>query len=327
MIRTLKGTPVKQPQTSWAHAGIFFQKWLEPAKLSRWVTQRCNNFHQADSKSWIASFADKYNIARSTIPQCKSTKTDSECWDKFDSLNQFFTRTRVGLPRVSKTRTNVVVSPADAYTIYLDPVRVRDKIWIKGTSFTLKDFFDVRKSLPKDLDYHLFIFRLAPHHYHRYHVPVCGWITAIRQVGSQFFSVDPEIVRSTVDVFTRNVRVLIQIETYSGDTLFLGIVGATCVGSVRLTNPAIVAQFERDTSHVECTDRTLASLPGGYRPRRKIPIYVNDELGMFEYGGSSILLCAPQKGFKLSPSGQIVARHSQEPWETELTVGEKILSL
>jgi phosphatidylserine decarboxylase precursor len=204
---------------------------------------------------------------------------------------------------------------------------VHDRIWIKGTEFTLRDFFSARKSLASHLRYHLFIFRLAPHHYHRFHVPVCGWITAIRQVGSEYFSVHPDVIQSRVNVLTRNVRVLVQIETHSGDTLFLGIVGATCTGSICFSNPAVLEQFKRDTSHDECTDRTLASLARGYRPRRKIPIFLNDELGRFEYGGSTVVLCTPISGVQLSPVARIVVRHSSEPAETELKVGEPLLAL
>jgi phosphatidylserine decarboxylase len=273
----------------------------------------------------VAEYAKQYRIDPKEIEVCRDCKTLDECWKKFKTLNDFFIRIRTGLPRVIHTKraSTTIASPADAYTMYLTTSDVRNKVWIKGTRFTVEELFTARERLHPDTQYHLFIFRLAPHHYHRFHSPLSGYIVALKSAGTEYFSVDPQVVRSKVNVYTRNVRVVVQLETPSGDSVFLAIVGATCVGSIQFSHPGLVERYERETGHTQLTDHTIPHQ--GYRFRRKVPIGLHAELGYFQYGGSTVILCAPTEGFQLTPSAETIRTHARQTLETEVRVGEPVL--
>jgi len=323
MIRDLQGRVIIPPQPKWTATALHLQKWFEPAKASRAVTLRCNRFREPESVKWIPWFASQYNIQPRDIEGCASL-SPTDCWARFQSLNDFFTRIRTGLPRVSRGVRPTVVSPADAYTMYLTSRNVRDKVWIKGTHMSLDELFANRRTSPADLKYHLFIFRLAPHHYHRFHAPVTGRIVAMKRVGTEYFSVDPVVVRSRLNVYTRNVRVIVQIQTYTGSTLFLAIIGATCVGSIQLSLPALVKRFSQETGHAELNDHTLTER--AYFFRKPVPIRLNEEIGYFQYGGSTIVMSLPWEEFQWTSSMRPVRTHSAQHIETELAVGFPLLT-
>ena len=76
-------------------------------------------------------------------------------------------------------------------------------------------------------------FRLSPQDYHRYHSPVGGGMKNYRSIPGDYYQVDPIAIQSKVDIFTRNRRVFLVIETEEfGDVLFVAI-RATNVGSVQ----------------------------------------------------------------------------------------------
>ncbi|KAF3219467.1 hypothetical protein TWF679_010935 [Orbilia oligospora] len=111
-------------------------------------------------------------------------------------------------------------------------------------------------------------FRLSPQDYHRYHAPVTGTVKWYKQFSGEYYNVDPWNLRSHIDVLTSNARCAVCFETEKyGDVIFVAI-GASDVGTVK---------FNEDTR-----------IPG--RRIRK-----GQEIGRFEFGGSSILVVF-QKG-------------------------------
>jgi phosphatidylserine decarboxylase len=324
MIRDLQGRPLDAPKPFWTRALIQVQKWLEPAKASKVFTQHCARFHEPDSRKWIPSFVQQYGIRKEEIARCTRCTSEDECWNQFSSLNDFFARVRTNLPKVVSVARRVIASPADAYTLYQTAQQVNDKVWIKGTRMSLDELFASRRPSAADVQYHMFIFRLAPHHYHRFHVPCSGWVVALKRVGTEYFSVDPVVVRSRVNVYARNVRVIVQLETFTGSTLFLAIIGATCVGSIVLSHPKLLRQYQRETQQSSLTDQTLSAQAHVFR--KKVPIRLYEELGYFQYGGSTIVMCLPAEEFQLLATAEPIHVHSAHTTETEIQVGYPLLT-
>ena len=106
-------------------------------------------------------------------------------------------------------------------------------------------------------------FRLSPQDYHRYHSPVSGVVTWFKSLGGEYYGVDPLAVCSSLDVLAKNDRACIEITTQEfGRVLFVAI-GAEDVGKIQIND-----KFKREGSHVE----------------------KGDEVGLFEFGGSSIIV-------------------------------------
>jgi phosphatidylserine decarboxylase len=106
----------------------------------------------------------------------------------------------------------------------------------------------------------LAIFRLAPQDYHRFHFPVDGIVRSFQHFEGSYFTVNPMAVRTSVDVYTENTRVVTIIDSkYHGKVAFVAI-GAMLVGSTIIT-----AQVGSEYARME-------------------------ELGYFAFGGSTIVL-------------------------------------
>ncbi|KAL3495073.1 phosphatidylserine decarboxylase-domain-containing protein [Aspergillus germanicus] len=157
---------------------------------------------------------------------------------------------------------------ADSRVVVYEAVAESKKIWIKGEDFSITNLVMDKKIGPQFHDGPVASFRLSPQDYHRYHSPVSGRVKVYRSMPGDYYDVDPLAIRSGVDILTRNARDYVVIETEEfGDVLFVAI-GASQVGTVEINE-----KWQK---------------PGA-------EIKKGDELGIFQFGGSSIIV-AFQKG-------------------------------
>jgi phosphatidylserine decarboxylase len=288
----------------------------------------------------VKDFAKRYNIDHKQVIGCEFDSHPSQCWSKFSSTNELFTRRRTHLPPSSSSKIEykkyiqqsfyiatgttlqpsvnihlLIASPADCYTVLLNESTLR--VWIKGSRFTPSELF--KAVIPKS--YYLLVCRLAPQHYHRFHCPVTGKITRIWRVGNKHYSVQRFIVNSKVNVFNENVRVVIDIMTNTGSIIHMAVIGATCVASIEFTNKSILSALGRTTGQV-LTDEDFVN-PVIFTKQPKI--YMNDELGIFHFGGSSVALLLPQDIKPTRIFNHISYNTARRtPYETQLTVGDII---
>lgn len=152
---------------------------------------------------------------------------------------------------------------ADSRLVVYGEVAESRKIWIKGVDFSITNLVMDRHLGPQFKDGSVASFRLSPQDYHRYHSPVTGKIKAYRSMPGDYYEVDPLALRSGVDILTRNARDYVVIETEEfGDVLFVAI-GASQVGTVEIHEK-------------------------WQKPGAKVT--KGDELGIFQFGGSSIIV-------------------------------------
>jgi len=158
------------------------------------------------------------------------------------------------LTEPEKTGEKDIVSPAQSY---VRKVLASGKFKIKGANYTLKELLNTEKVPTKAT---IFVFRLAPDQYHRFHSPTDSVITSIREVHGVYKSVNP-ILLNSVPVLQQNYRKIVRFK----NGIQMAIVGATCVGSVKLS--------------VKVGD----SVKHG------------TDMGTFEFGGSCIALVIPDR--------------------------------
>ncbi|KAL2851070.1 phosphatidylserine decarboxylase-domain-containing protein [Aspergillus pseudoustus] len=157
---------------------------------------------------------------------------------------------------------------ADSRVVVYEEVAESKKIWIKGEDFSITNLVMDKKLGPQFGNGPVASFRLSPQDYHRYHSPVSGTIKVFRSMPGDYYEVDPLAIRSGVDILTRNARDYVVIDTEEfGEVLFVAI-GASQVGTVEINE-----KWQK---------------PGA-------EIKKGDELGFFQFGGSSIIV-AFQKG-------------------------------
>ena len=84
------------------------------------------------------------------------------------------------------------------------------------------------------------VFRLYPllcvaQDYHRFHFPVTGTVTEIKEIDGEYYTVNPVAVRSHIDVYGDNRRALCVVQTECFGPVCVVVVGATMVGSIVFT--------------------------------------------------------------------------------------------
>lgn len=184
--------------------------------------------------------------------------------EEFRSFNEFFYRAlKPGArPCSAPENPNIFVSPADSRSVVFNSIDLATSIWVKGREFSIKRLLG--DAYPEDAQRYergaFGIFRLAPQDYHRFHIPVDGVMGQPKLLEGEYYTVNPMAIRSALDVYGENVRVLVPIDTPNHGRVMVICVGAMMVGSTVITRKE------------------------GEQVRRA------EELGYFKFGGSTIVL-------------------------------------
>ena len=182
----------------------------------------------------------------------------------FRNFNEFFYRALKpdARPCSAPDRPEIVVSPADCRTTVFNTIDDATRIWVKGRDFTIEKLFG--DAYPLDAKRYkggsMGIFRLAPQDYHRFHIPVDGVLGVPKPIEGEYYTVNPMAIRSALDVYGENIRVVIPIDSVAHGRVMFVCIGAMMVGSTVITRKA------------------------GEKVKRA------EELGYFKFGGSTILL-------------------------------------
>lgn len=184
--------------------------------------------------------------------------------ENFKTFNEFFYRKLKPGARVldAPHENKVLVSPADCRSTYFPTISKATEIWIKGRDFSITRLFGdaYPEYVNSFVNGSLAIFRLAPQDYHRFHMPVSGVLGEAKTIEGEYYTVNPMAIRSTLDVFGENVRVLVPVHTTE-----FGLVMIVCVGAMMVGSTVITAT---EGSHLNRMD----------------------ELGYFKFGGSTLVV-------------------------------------
>lgn len=214
------------------------KKYDDPASLSQ--IEPFIAFHRLDMSEMLLSTSDYRNF------------------------NEFFYRAlKPGArPCSAPDQPEIVVSPADCRTTVFNTIDDATRIWVKGRDFSMEKLFG--DAYPLDAKRYnggsMGIFRLAPQDYHRFHIPVDGVLGTPKAIEGEYYTVNPMAIRSALDVYGENVRVVIPIDSVAHGRVMFVCIGAMMVGSTVITRKA------------------------GEKVKRA------EELGYFKFGGSTILL-------------------------------------
>lgn len=218
-------------------------------------TKQGKKYDDPDSASQIKDFINfhQLDISEVLLPV-----------EKFKTFNEFFYRQLKpdARPCSAPDEPRIVVSPADCRSVVYDRLDEATGIWVKGREFSIERLLG--DAYPKEAHRYknggLGIFRLAPQDYHRFHIPVDGILGTPKTIEGEYYTVNPMAIRSALDVYGENVRVLVPIDSVTHGRVMVVCVGAMMVGSTVIT--------------------------------RKVGEKVSrgEELGYFKFGGSTLLV-------------------------------------
>ncbi|EPS93599.1 hypothetical protein FOMPIDRAFT_1055836 [Fomitopsis schrenkii] len=184
--------------------------------------------------------------------------------DSFKTFNQFFYRKLKPDARPVEDPDNSyrVVSSADCRLMVFETVAEATRLWIKGREFTVARLLGERYRAEADryMGGALCIFRLAPQDYHRFHSPVDGTIGPMTYISGEYYTVNPQAIRTALDVYGENARKIVPIDSPQFGRVMAVCIGAMMVGSIQTT------------------------VEEGQQVKR------GDELGYFAFGGSTVVI-------------------------------------
>jgi len=150
--------------------------------------------------------------------------------DSFKTFNEFFYRKLKPEARPLDEPDNPYrfVSAADCRMMAFETVSEATQIWIKGRDFSVSRLLG--PNYKDQVDQYdggaLVIFRLAPQDYHRFHSPVDGKIGKMTMIAGEYYTVNPQAIRTSLDVYGENVRKIVPIESEEFGTVMTVWVGA-----------------------------------------------------------------------------------------------------
>ncbi len=206
----------------------------------------------------------------------------------YASFDAFFTRRlRPGL-RPVEPDDEVLVSPADGRLVDLGRCDGRGTLSVKGRPYTIQELVS-DGALARDLAGGAFaVVYLSPRDYHRVHAPVSGVIRRVRAIEGDRWPVNQVGEQHVPQLFVKNRRVVVEIDSPIWGNVAVVLVGAMIVG--RMT----VVGIDQDDVQGE----HLLS-PG-------LPIERGEELGAFHLGSTVVLLLPPDRFAGFSRDAQPV---------------------
>lgn len=225
----------------------------------------CISSYFADSRFsrfFIKSFVQKYHINMDDfeIPA-----------GGFKSFNQFFYRKLKPQTRQIDQEQTSIISPADSVVTVIENIQPSTTFGVKNVSFELDRFINNPELAPQFYGGTVFIFRLAPPDYHRFHFPCNGIAEKSVIIPGKFESVHPIVFQCGIQPLAENERHLIRLETAKCGTILCIAVGALLVGK-------IIETYREHAQQIK-----------------------GDEMGYFSFGGSTLVLVFKKDTIQLMP--------------------------
>lgn len=231
------------------------------------------------SKKGVVKFIDKFNIDMNDYQDDVSS---------FNTFNEFFYRK---IKPSARPIGQGIVSPADGRVLAFPKITDTARFFIKGSAFNLNTFIGNKPLADKYKDGSMFIVRLAPVDYHRFHFPVEGIATASTKIKGAYYSVSPLALRKNLEIFCENKREYCTVQTESQGEVLICDVGATLTAGIHQTY-AVNSKVEK-----------------------------GDEKGYFSFGGSTLVVLF-EKG-QMTFSDDLI-KNTAAGLETLLKMGESI---
>jgi phosphatidylserine decarboxylase len=152
----------------------------------------------------------------------------------YASFNDFFTRRLKAGARKFDADPHAALCPADGVLSQAGPIAGDTLLQAKDIEYSAAALLGGDAALAAEFSGGAFAtIYLAPHNYHRVHMPLAGTLRLARFVPGDLFSVNATTAASVPGLFARNERVACVFDTASGPMAVV-LVGALFVGSMSL---------------------------------------------------------------------------------------------
>ena len=235
-------------------------------RLSQAVGRLCDSNAPAPLRRLVQSiYCRAYGV---DLDECEV------CEGPYPSFDQFFTRRlRDGARPIAQAD---VVSPADGNLVHIGPVSAGSRITVKSTAYRVGELIGDEAEAKRYEGGSFGIVYLSPRDYHRVHSPVAGRLVLVRSLAGDLFPVNSIGERHIPNLFVRNQRVALVIDTPNVGRVTVVMVGAIIVGRITVT-----VLGGSDTR------------PGVYPIEPPVSLSPGDEIGVFHLGSTAVFFVEP----------------------------------
>lgn len=198
----------------------------------------------------------------------------------YPSFNAFFTRALRAEARPLPEDPDLLASPVDGCLGACGHIAGGQMVQAKGALYTVADLLRSESAAAPFLGGNYVTIYLAPHNYHRIHMPIAGSLRQTHYLPGRLFGVNPSSVRAIPRLFTRNERLACLFDTAVGP-MALVMVSAFCVGGIET-----VWSGPQTPPHWRGPHTQTFPSSDGAQPR----LTRGAELGRFNLGSTVILL-------------------------------------
>lgn len=198
--------------------------------------------------------------------------------ERYESFNDFFTRSLRPLARSIASGEKDIVSPADGAVSQVGKIKETKIFQAKGKLFSTVDLLGgvVERAIPF-MDGEFATIYLSPKDYHRLHMPLTGTLKEMVHVPGKLFSVNAATTRSVSGLFAKNERVVCLFDTAAGP-MALVLVGAIFVSSIETVWHGVV------------TPPSAKIITTWNYGNKSIVLKKGEEMGRFNMGSTIIVL-------------------------------------
>jgi len=201
----------------------------------------------------------------------------------YPTFNAFFTRALKPGARPLPTTLRAIACPCDGTVSERGTIDgeklLQARLEAKAHLYTLEELLGADPRARDFMGGEFATIYLAPHNYHRVHMPLDGRLTSLSYVPGALFSVNRATAERIPQLFARNERVICRFDTAAGP-LALVFVGALNVGSIEVEGFGALTPARRRRER-----RFAVPAPA--------PLFLRGaELGRFNMGSTVILLMA-----------------------------------
>lgn len=218
----------------------------------------------------IKWFVDKYGVNMDEAAESEIAY--------YQTFNEFFIRPLKDNIRPIAPGDNTLACPCDGTVSQAGPIRAGAILQAKGRGYSVLELLGGDKTMAAEFaDGRFVTIYLAPHDYHRLHMPLAANMVRMIHVPGRLFSVADWTVQEIPRLFARNERLACYFETSAGPVVMV-LVGAINVSAIETVWSGLVVPpagnkiSEYDYSH---TRKEIAK---------------GAEMGRFNMGSTVILI-------------------------------------
>jgi phosphatidylserine decarboxylase len=230
----------------------------------------------------LADYAWPDRVGKAVVDlYCRAYDVDlDECrkasgWTSFD---EFFTRELREGARPLPDDQRVIISPADGRVDSIGPVDGRAFL-VKGRPYRVDELLGSEEEARRYEGGQGCVVYLSPRDYHRVHAPISGNVTVVRSMPGDYYPVNAIGVRHVHNLFVRNRRVAIAIDTPP----------ETGLGRVTVVMVAAIVVGRITVSGIDARDVPF----GVHELSPPVRAERGDEIGIFRLGSTAVVFFEP----------------------------------